>query len=108
MASNFKIAIHRNDENLHLRLMGDFDDSSAWDLLNGLKKHCHGINRIFIHTNCLKHLHSFGREILQKNLSSVIGTSTCVVFTGEKATQLAPEGHKEAELEKRGFYNRSA
>ena len=98
MASNFKIAIHGNDENLHLKLMGDFDASSAWDLLNGLKRHCHGISRVFIHTNCLDHVHAFGREVLQKNLSDVIGNSIHVVFTGEKASELAPEGVKNAGL----------
>ena len=39
MASNFKIFIHRNDDNLHLRLMGDFDGSSAFELINALKAH---------------------------------------------------------------------
>ena len=98
MASNFKIAIHRNDENLHLKLMGDFDGSSAQDLLNGLKKHCHGISRVFIHTNCLKYVHAFDREALYKNLSNVIGKSIHVVFTGEKASELAPQRVKNAEL----------
>ena len=100
MASNFKILIHRNDENLHLKLIGDFDGSSAWELINGMKRHCHGISRIFIHTNCLKHVHPFGRDILHKNLLAPIAKSVRVVFTGDKATQLAPESNKEAELEK--------
>ena len=98
MASNFKVAIHGNDENLHLKLMGDFDGSSAWDLLNGLKSHIHGISRVFIHTNCLRHVHAFGREVLHKNLSDVIGKSIHVVFTGEKASELAPERVKNAGL----------
>ena len=29
MAVNFRIVIHRNDENLHLQMIGDFDGSSA-------------------------------------------------------------------------------
>ena len=98
MAHNFKILYHRNAENLHLTLLGDFDGSSAWDLLNGLKKYCHGISRVFIHTACLKLVHAFGREALHKNLSDVIGESIRVVFTGEKASELAPEGVKNAGL----------
>ena len=100
MASNFKVLIHRNAENLHLKLMGDFDGSSAWELINGLKKHCYGISRIFIHTNCIDHVHPFGRHVLQKNLFAPIAKSVHVVFTGDKATQLDPESNKEAELEK--------
>jgi hypothetical protein len=95
MASNFKIAIHRNDENLHLKLMGDFDGSSAWDLLNGLKKNCSGINRIFIHTNCLKHVHPFGRKVFWRYLSPPFGKSVRIVFTGDKASEMAPETEKE-------------
>ncbi|MGD9041594.1 MAG: hypothetical protein PVH82_18275 [Desulfobacteraceae bacterium] len=98
MASNFKILFHRNAENLHLKLMGDFDGSSAWELINSLKKHCYGINRIFIHTNCLKDVHPFGREILHKNLSTPIGKSVHVIFTGEKASELSPETEKSKEL----------
>ena len=99
MASNFKIVTHRNDENLHLKLIGDFDGSSAWELLNTLKKHRHAISRVFIHTSCLKHVHPFGREVFRKNLSAPIGKSIHIVFTGEKASELSPESKSEAELE---------
>ncbi len=88
MASNFKILFHRNDENLHLKLLGDFDGSSAWELINGLKKNSYGIDRIFIHTNCLNHVHPFGREVLHKNLYESTGKSVRLVFTGEKASLL--------------------
>lgn len=37
MAHNFKINIHRTIDNLYLRLMGDFDGSSAFELFNALK-----------------------------------------------------------------------
>jgi len=39
MALNFKIICHKNSENLHLKLMGDFDGSSAYELINTLKKY---------------------------------------------------------------------
>jgi len=38
MAARFRISIHRNSENLHLKLMGDFDGTSAHELLNVLKR----------------------------------------------------------------------
>jgi hypothetical protein len=97
MAHNFKILYHRNAENLHLKLLGDFDGSSAWELINGLKENCYGINRIFIHTNCLKHVHPFGREVLHKNLFTPIGRSVHVLFTGEKASELDPGSKSGAE-----------
>ena len=37
MASNFEISIHRNSENLHVKMVGDFDGNSVHELLDILK-----------------------------------------------------------------------
>lgn len=91
MASNFKIAIHRNSDNLHLKLSGDFDGTSAHELINVLNKNSRGTTRVFIHTSCLKNIYDFGRNVFQKNLDLSNGGSAPLVFTGENAGQLAPE-----------------
>jgi hypothetical protein len=39
MASNFRIYCHQNRDNLHLKLIGDFDGSSAYELINLLKNY---------------------------------------------------------------------
>ncbi len=39
MASNFRIFLHETRDSLHLKLDGDFDGSSAHELLNTLKKY---------------------------------------------------------------------
>lgn len=91
MSANFRISMHRNSENLHLKLMGDFDGSSACEVLNVLRENSKDPLRIFIHTNCLKNVHPFGREVFRKNLSEVEGHQTFITFTGEKAGQIAPE-----------------
>ncbi len=49
MSANFRISMHRNSENLHLKLMGDFDGSSACELLNVLRKNSRDPLRVFIH-----------------------------------------------------------
>ena len=94
MASNFKISVHRNDENVHLKLAGDFDGSSAHELLNALKRYCHGASKAFIHTSCLKQIHPFGRDVFQSHLDILNGKCIPLVFTGDNADQLAPEGSK--------------
>ena len=33
MAANFRILVHRNSDNLHLRPIGDFDGASAFELV---------------------------------------------------------------------------
>ncbi len=94
MAANFNIFVHKNSENLHLKLMGDFDGSSACELLNVLKNNCIGASKVFIHTSCLKHINPFDRKIFHKNLEALNSQSISVLFTGAEAPQLAPENNK--------------
>ena len=89
MASNFKILIHRNSDNVHLKLMGDFDGSSAHELLNMLNKNCPNASRIFIHTSCVKSIVPFGRSVFRNNLHLLKGKPAHLVFTGEKASELS-------------------
>jgi len=39
MAVNFRIQRHRKNDELHLNLIGDFDGSSAMELLHELRRH---------------------------------------------------------------------
>jgi len=91
MASDFRILVHRNSDSLHLKLTGDFDGSSAWELLNVLKKSTNGICRVFIHTNCLKSIYPFGRDTFRQNLNDMNRRSFHILFTGEHASEIAPE-----------------
>jgi len=91
MASNFRIYVHRSSESLHLKLMGDFDGSSAWDLLNTLKKGAKGVYRIFIHTGSLRCIYPFGRETFQENLGRLKKDTVPILFTGPNAGEIAPE-----------------
>jgi anti-anti-sigma regulatory factor len=94
MASNFKIFVHANSENIHLKLTGDFDGSSAHELLNTLKKYCRRTSGTYIHTSCLRQIHPFGLEVLKSNLDVLQGKCTPLVFTGDNAHQLAPDGSR--------------
>jgi hypothetical protein len=91
MASNFKIYCHQNRGNLHLKLMGDFDGSSAYELINILKKYRGMVGRIFIHTCFLSSVCSFGLDVFQKS-STIKKLSRILTFTGEYGNKLAPHG----------------
>ena len=91
MASNFRISTHRNSENLHLKLMGDFDGSSACQLLNILKKTSNSVYKIIIHTGSLNTIHPFGRDTFRRNIGDLDGHSIHLLFTGENASQISPE-----------------
>ena len=94
MASNFKILIHRNGGNVHMKLMGDFDGDSACELLSNIKRSSRCSSRVFIHTNCLKQIYPFGRSIFIKNFENNEENPISILFTGEKASQLAPKNPK--------------
>jgi hypothetical protein len=91
MARNFRISVHRNSENLHVKLMGDFDGTSARELLAVLEKYSNCTSTVFIHTACLRNIHPFGVSVFQSNLDVLKGKPVKLVFTGENALQLAPE-----------------
>lgn len=54
MASNFRILTSRNNGNLQLQLMGDFDGSSAFELINVLKEHYGKVGKVVINASSLK------------------------------------------------------
>jgi hypothetical protein len=91
MASNFRILVHRNDDSFHLKLMGDFDRATANELLNALKKYSNAAHRIFIHTNCLENIYPSGLDRFHQSLYELSGRSIRILFTGENASQIAPE-----------------
>jgi hypothetical protein len=67
MASNFKIYIHRKCDN------GE------------------GVGQVFVNTSGLKDVYSFGQDTFEKNLYLLKDRSFQLVFTGQKASNVAPE-----------------
>jgi hypothetical protein len=53
MTAAFRIIIHRSDESTHLKLIGDFDDRAASELINAISSHSGSVSKIFIHTDSL-------------------------------------------------------
>ncbi len=92
MASNFRILVHRNSDNVHLKLLGDFDGISADELLNALKRNDTHARKIFVHTSGLRKIYPSGRELLQKNLYSTNGQSASLVFTDKYGTKIGRKG----------------
>jgi len=91
MATNFRIFIHSNGENLHLKLIGDFDGTSAHELLSTLKRYCNHTSKVFIHTSRLKDIHPFGLNVFHDNLGVLNAQPLTLIFTGENASRLTPE-----------------
>ena len=88
MATNFKILRHRTDGNLQLSLTGDFDGSSALELLNTLEANLNRNDRVSINTSSLNTIHSFGRQVFKQHFSKLQHHQTRVKFIGKNADQI--------------------
>lgn len=94
MASNFKFSTYRNSENIHIKLFGDFDITSALELIHFMEKSSDAVSKIFIHTSSLKQIFPYDKEILQDHLDFLNKGTLLLLLTGEEASKLAPENHK--------------
>lgn len=71
MALSFKINRHHNDGKLCLKLSGDFDGSSAAELVWVLRSYDDRPRAIVIDTGALKSMHPFGLEIFKRKYRQV-------------------------------------
>lgn len=90
MATDFQVLVHKNESSLHLKLFGEFDESSAKEVLRIIKEGSNRTPKIFIHTNCLNQIHPEAEKVFKENIDSMQAQSIPLLFTGEKANQLAP------------------
>jgi hypothetical protein len=83
MANNFKFMLNRIRDKIHLKLYGDFDGSSAFELINILKNYRSGSTQISIDTNGLNTLHPFGMDVFRRNLSTLDIKKNNIAITGK-------------------------
>ncbi len=90
MASNFSIVIQRKKRGFQFELRGDFDGSSAFELMNTLKSHCSRDEKIVVNTEGLSEIHLFGQRVFQKHCS-ISNLPGGVIFTGKHGYSIMPE-----------------
>ena len=88
MASNFQIYSLKTRESLHLRLAGDFDGSSAYELINKISEYGKRFYEIFIDTNDLNSIHPFGREVFQKRFGDLKKQFHNIIFIGNNGHEI--------------------
>jgi hypothetical protein len=82
--------IHRRIDKLTIRLVGDFDGSSAWELINTIRENLNNLKFIQIDTGELKMVYPFGREVFRNNLFNAKNKRIRMQFSGPNARQIAP------------------
>jgi anti-anti-sigma regulatory factor len=88
MAMNFKMLQFKNKNSVHLSLNGDFDGTSAHELINALKSYGSDVHQVFINTAGLTSVHPFGQVVLYRNLPAMRDGSRNLVFLGDHRRRL--------------------
>jgi hypothetical protein len=99
MSSNFNYFTYRIGGSLHIQLFGDFDGSSACELINALGEYGADFSQIFIDTNDLQTIHPFGGEVFQNRYSAISKQTGNIIFIGKHKYKIDPQ---KSEL---GFYS---
>ena len=89
MAMNFKMFQLKSKNSVHLTLDGDFDGTSAHELINLLRSCDKDVDQVFINTSGLRAVHPFGQVVLDRHLSAVSGRFMNLVFIGDHSRQLS-------------------
>ena len=92
MSSDFRICVHWFDQNLNVKLMGDFDENSANELVRILEGSSHRDCLAFIQTKSLKRVFPSAREILHRYVRAQRDLCWRLIFPDENASQVAPAG----------------
>ena len=87
MANNFHMFKHKTNESLHIKLTGDFDGSSASELINALVDNQNRYYQIFINATEIKNIDPFGLDVLQNRLSEIRDQGPGVIFIGKNIGQ---------------------
>jgi hypothetical protein len=93
MASNFSITTRRRRKSIEVRLHGDFDGTSACELLNTLESKCGG-GKVVVDTSRLREVYPFGRDTFCRRLYLINDLPMRLTFTGDKASSIAPEKNR--------------
>ena len=88
MAANFQILSYKTRDSLHLKLNGDFDGTSAYELINTIKDNGTNFYQICIYIYYRNTVQAIVQHVLQKNFGDLNKLSN-LIFIGENERYLA-------------------
>ena len=91
MVSSFNFFSYPTRDSLHPELFGDFDGSSAKELINALVNYGTDFFQIFIDTDNLKTIHPFGRKVFLKSFSAISKQAGNIIFIGKHRRNIDPQ-----------------
>jgi anti-anti-sigma regulatory factor len=94
VASNFDIIIDKTSDGFSLKLTGDFDATSAYELLYAIRKLADKPVRIHVNTSELKRIHSFGLEVFHRSMRFSGFSSSQIEFRGSEGFNISMRDNK--------------
>ena len=85
MARNFRIQISQRNNDLYLDLRGDFDGTSAYQLLETLNKYYYGDGKVLINTKKLRNIVPFGMRVFHSGLYATGCRRRNIIFIGKSS-----------------------
>jgi stage II sporulation protein AA (anti-sigma F factor antagonist) len=83
MAKNFRISTKKkNNRTLDIELFGDFDASSACELIHLLDNSANHATKVAIDTDGLRTINAFGLDVLMPRLSDLASRRPDIEVTG--------------------------
>ncbi len=83
MAVNFRVSTKEiSNQSIALQLFGDFDASSACELINVLDESVKTSSKVAIDTDGLRTIHAFGLDVFFPRISKLNYTRTDIKVTG--------------------------
>ena len=92
MALNFRINRKRKNSRLYLKLSGDFDGSSALELVRELERASAKADSVYVDTCGLSSVLDFGEEVFLKKCPITSNADQKLIFCGEYGDRLTPKG----------------
>ncbi len=90
MASNFQITSRRKGSALHLKLTGDFDGTSAMELIHAILEHTGSAQSILVETDGVNDFSPFGQQVFVKTFPCSPASRQKLIFTGKHGSKLNP------------------
>jgi hypothetical protein len=94
MATHHRITCGYAGRDLQIEVHGDFDGSSAWELVNAIHERYTGLGRIVIDTRKITSLVPFGTATFKSRLDPRRVPLDRLVFVGENSAHIAPQGSR--------------
>lgn len=91
MASNFEITLDRIDDPIVMNLEGDFDATSAYELIYAIKKLPEKTTEVSIHTNGLNDIDPAGMDVFGRFMQDLNSRPRRISITGEHSKRLWTE-----------------